>query len=168
MCSRRLKTKGYSIWLVPGDENYKLLFDLIVSLSKKYPSPGFEPHITLIGGIDLPEGKAVVKTYKIASQLKQFSITLDQIGYQNFYFRSLYLQGKVSSQKVFGVKDTSPYFPHLSLLYGNISEFEKLKIISGLAKKIRLPLKIKIKELCLYKTQGKVQDWYSVARFRLS
>jgi ABC-type Fe3+-hydroxamate transport system substrate-binding protein len=46
------KHKGeFSIWLMPENNIYKKLSNLISLLSEEYSCPDFQPHVTLIGKI---------------------------------------------------------------------------------------------------------------------
>lgn len=55
-----MKSKGYSLWLMPREELYHKFANLIKKLAKKYNAPKFEPHITLLGQIFQSE-KEVLK-----------------------------------------------------------------------------------------------------------
>src|SRR3989338_2657684 len=72
----------YSIWLMPKDEVYDILKSTIQELSKKYKTPPFEPHITLLGNTKSnTEPEAIRKTKKIARTVKEFQIELKEIDY---------------------------------------------------------------------------------------
>src|SRR5689334_16074235 len=45
-------TAGASIWLLPAAKDFDLLRTIITELSTRFGTPGFEPHLTLLG--DLP------------------------------------------------------------------------------------------------------------------
>ena len=66
----------YTLWLIPDNNTYNKLSDLIVGLSSLHDTPQFEPHVTLLGGIVDPLDIAIEKTEKLAKQLAPISASL--------------------------------------------------------------------------------------------
>ena len=164
---------GYSIWMIPEGQVHEELTTTFHKLSKKFKSPKFEPHITLLGGITGPEKEVISKTYRLATKIKPFAIGLKQIGYQNNYLRSLYLCANPNPQllsvnrlakRIYGMKQ-GEYLPHLSLIYAKLPERAKIKLIPSLEKGHEK--EFKVNSLHLYKTYGHVSNWFEVARFSL-
>lgn len=169
-----MRTTGYSIWLVPEGEVYKKLDQLIVKLSRKYKSPYFAPHVTLVGEILLPGGEVVKRTKILAYSLNPFTVYLNKVGHGDFYFRSLFIRAMKTRKimaayktaiKIFAAIKPKPYMPHLSLIYGNYSEETKNEMIKEIGRKF--DINFKIDKIYLYKTDGKVGDWRKIAEFVL-
>lgn len=168
-----MTTKGYSIFLIPSGETFKNLSKIINRLSAKYDSPRFEPHVTLIGGVEDSEEQIINKTKKIATFLQSFEIQLVGIDHLNYYLKALFLevdqtkqvmQANIKASRIFNME--SGYEPHLSLLYGNFPKKLKQSIIKDLDKK-NLNLSFVVDKIYLYKVDGEVNDWQKVAEFQL-
>ncbi len=174
-----MKSKGYTLWLVPKGVIYKKFSGLIKNLAKKYDGPIFEPHVTLIGDLavgDLigSEKRLIALTQQLASAQKPFSVTLKQIDYENYYFRTLIVKAlktkpllslQEKAKKIFGVENASPYMPHLSLLYGLYPVKIKEQIISEIGRNQNS--KFIVSSLVLLKG-GKVEDWKMIGEFKFS
>ncbi|MEK6896315.1 MAG: hypothetical protein AABX12_02545 [Nanoarchaeota archaeon] len=85
------KAKGYSIWLMPEGKHYRLLNNTIYEFSKKYSTPSFLPHVTLLGDVEGNESDISNKTTLLAQNLKEFYVTLQSGNYGDTYFKSLFL-----------------------------------------------------------------------------
>ncbi|MCR4306406.1 MAG: hypothetical protein NUV42_00385, partial [Candidatus Yonathbacteria bacterium] len=112
----------YSVWMVPDGAVGEYLQRIISDLSMKYETPTFEPHVTLISGMDR-EIEALEYTIQIARRLRPFYIELGVPQRGDRYFRSLFAEVKETpelmeahkvAQEVCGRKEI--YKPYLSLL----------------------------------------------------
>lgn len=166
-----MKSKGYTLWLVPKEPVYSRFSKLITNLAKKYGGPLFEPHVTLLGELTLSEKRLIFLIEKLVEKQKPFTITLNKIAYEDYYFRTLIVKALKTrpllalhqkAKKIFEVKNTSPYMPHLSLLYGIYPLELKKEIIARIGK--NQPAKFKVHSLVLLKG-GKVEDWKIVKEF---
>lgn len=135
-------SKGYTLWLMPKDKNYERFANLIKRLAREYGSPIFEPHVTLLGDIELPEEEMIKRTSQLVKGQKPFFVTLKQIDYENFYFRTLFVRAEITevlqtlhdkAKEIFE-KDIPPFMPHLSILYGNFPQKIKDEIISKIGR----------------------------------
>ncbi len=166
--------KGYALWLTPGEPMFSLLAGEISRLSQEYFTPRFDPHVTLLSGITVPEEEARAQSALLADSLKPFRIELGDIGYLNEYFRCLFvsvvstdviIEARQAAQKAFGLRDKLPYTPHLSLVYGKLQIETKKRIAAGLGS---LPGQtIEVRRLCLYRISGSPQEWKCVEKFDL-
>ena len=59
----------YTVSIIPQGEVFDRLYGLIKELAEKYYGPVFEPHVTLLGGIPLPEAEMRAKTEKLAGMV---------------------------------------------------------------------------------------------------
>lgn len=173
------KTNGYSLWLMPTDEVRDKFSETIHALAGKYDSPTFEPHITLVGGIngvgiDGYEDDLCHMTSAIARLTPSLQIQFADFGYQDTFTRSLYLntrsdEGLMSAnhqaRQLLALMPDRNYTPHLSLLYGSLTDEEKLGEIAKLGR--TLPETFEVRRLDLYKSEGFVRDWKKLAEFPL-
>ncbi len=169
-----LTAKGYSIWLMPRGKTYDDLSDLLRRLSRQFNSPTFEPHITLISGLEESIEEVKVKTKQLANNCGSSTIEFSNFGFSGEYFKSLYLNVKYSEElftaydetnKIFDRLNPPPFQPHLSLFYGNMNQNEKDKII--LENKNLLDISFEVNQLNLYSTKGFSSDWFRIDHFEL-
>lgn len=166
--------KGYALWLMPEEPMFSLLANTISRLSQELSTPFFEPHVTLLGGITVPEEEALAKCASLASILRRFRIELGDIGYLDEYFRCLFisvLQGDPimkahqAAQEAFDFQDESPYMPHVSLVYGNLRIETKKGIAASFGSLSGQALEVS--HLSLYKVSGAPREWECAKRFGL-
>ncbi len=166
-----MKAKGYSLWLMPEGDIYPKGAKLIESIVKRYKTPFFEPHVTLLGEILGDEHEIIEKSEKLASEFKHLTITLESIDYQDYFFRALYVKAQKSdpllqlhkdAKEIFKMNEVPEYMPHMSLLYGTLSSDEKKHILSS----IKIPFtEFTVKRIHLYRTTGEVSSWYKLYEF---
>lgn len=168
------EAKGYSIWLMPSGKAYDVLCKIILRLSRKYNTPYFEPHVTLIGEISGSENEVVSKTANLASFLQPFKIEFRRVGYTNEYFRCLFLMAAVTdvimkanhaARKAFGVETSKEYMPHLSLIYGNLLPAAKKEIIADIGEEMHASFVAD--RIALFSTADRPEDWFMVKEFSL-
>lgn len=159
----------YSLWLEPsGDIAYKLQ-ERIKSLSKKHGTPLFTPHVTLLGGLESSETELIPLTNTLASSVKPFELKLTKAGYLDTFYQSLFIHVQQNPQlkelrnntcRLFDCTDKEKYMPHLSLLYGNLSQKQKEKILNIVGREfyIRFP----VKNMVLMQTDGTPDQWRKV------
>lgn len=164
-------SKGYNLWLMPKGEVYKKFADLIKKLGGEYGGPMFEPHVTLLGDIELPETEMIKRTEQLVKDQKPFPITLRQVDYQEYHFRALFVRAVITkpllalherAKKLFGMQDIPPYMPHLSLLYGNYPNGLKEKIISEIGRDQTAQFEVSSMHLI---KGGEVEDWRIIKEF---
>ena len=163
----------YSLWLIPEDKSFTKYSDVIEGFSKKFKTPYFEPHITLLGNIKSIDDEAMYGLSVLAAVTEKFTIQLRQLTFQNDYYRCFYLLVEQTpqlynlyqeAQQIFeNNTDKYTFMPHLSLIYHNMGANQKKKLIKKLGKSLNG--KIKINRLRLVKTAGAVKDWQLVEEF---
>jgi len=168
-----IKTKGYSLWLMPEGDEYKRLAGIISDLSKRYHTPEFEPHVTLLGEVEKNEEEGMVyATSSLSHLIKPFEIRLDGLDYGGENFKSLFVKVKADkhiinayllARKIFKPGDKK-YMPHLSLLYGNLSPRERKAIIGKIG---NFDLSFEADKIHLFSTKGEPKKWYKVNEFEL-
>ncbi|MBI4038427.1 2'-5' RNA ligase family protein [Candidatus Daviesbacteria bacterium] len=163
-------SKGYALWLMPKGDIYKKYAGLIKKLAKEYNGPVFEPHITLLGDIELPEHEVKKRTEELISGQKPLQINLGEIGYEDYHFRALFVQAVISPQlqnlhdrtkQIFNM-EIPPYMAHLSLLYGNYPNLKKEKIIKSIGRNQNSTFEI---NNVFVQKAGLVKDWKIIGKF---
>ncbi|KAF3640160.1 Cyclic phosphodiesterase [Capsicum annuum] len=131
-----LEKHVYSVWALPPEHVRVRVKKLMEGLRSEFDGPHFEPHVTVIGAIRLTEAQAR-DLFKIACQkLKPYSAKVEKIDAGTFYYQCVYLLLKPTTEVVeasdlccsqFGYNRSGSYMPHLSLIYGDLTDEEKKK-----------------------------------------
>lgn len=165
------KSATYSLWLEPmGDTAYKLQ-QRIKELSKKYDTPIFSPHVTLLGGLTASKTELVPLTDTLASSVKPFDLKLTKAGYLNTYYQSLFIYVEQNEGltylhnnacRLFDCPEEyeNKYMPHLSLLYGDLSQQQKEKILNNIGREFYI--RFTAKKVVLMDTDGKPEQWKKI------
>ena len=104
-------------------------------------------------------------------KLNTFSIEVDNYGFKNTFFQSLYIKVKKTNELIlrkkiidgiFNITTTNSYAPHISLYYGEENNKKKKEIISKLPKLKKI---IKIRNLCLALNDEKKLRWKIIETF---
>ena len=170
MTADRTEKGVYSLWLMPRGRIANQLRTLIGKLSREYSTPTFEPHVTLIGELELSKARAIAKTKELATHIEPFEIKLSQVAHLDQYFRCVFIKAhntKVMlnansiARKIFEQETTQEYMPHLSLVYGNLRNHTRKHIIRDIGDK--MDIRFLAKEVYLYYTGGLPGEWYRVS-----
>jgi len=161
--------KHYSLWLVPELGAAARLQYCIQALSIHLGSPGFTPHVTLLGQIPGDDDWILSKFDQLAEKARIVELTPGEIEYDSYYYRAITYPIQHSSaltdlyrsaRQVFGLAWDSPFTPHLSLYYGTAAEHAKRQVLAGLD--CSDPGRITCNTLQLVRTVGQVADWQLV------
>lgn len=159
------ETATYSLWMKPVGEVAERLQEQIIELSVEHQTPEFPPHVTLIGSLKPPESKLIKHVETLASSVEPFELVLTETDYLDRFYQSLFIQVE-ESQKLKEVRNAAcnifnvsngDYMPHLSLLYGDVSQEEKELTIDTVGREFHLDLPVK--ELVLMQTNGEPDQW---------
>lgn len=171
------KATGYSLWLVPkrNDETFLFLKGLIDKVAAEYKTISFDPHVTLLGGINESAQNVYEKTSRLATKLSPYEIKLGKIGSNRSYFQVLFskvietnpvIHANTVAQHVFGM-NSDKYFPHLSVAYGDFSK-DQINFLKTNLGKYSLPEKdFVVEDVELWSTEGSVNEWYKIETFSL-
>lgn len=172
----------YSLWLTPypGSKAEDSLMRKMDEIRKKYKTPFFRPHVTLLGGIVDSKESVLVKTCELAMSCWPFDINLGEIcsngngnPFQVLFYKVKKPEhlGRLNTlvQKDFGVKQ-SGYSPHLSLAYGDISKEDVSVLQQTLARDSSIVgTSFRVHGIELWKTPRilpeAVQYWERIAHF---
>lgn len=171
------KATGYSLWLVPekGGEAYQFLERVIQDIGSDYQTPLFDPHVTLVGGVEGLEKTVLKKARELAKELTPYEIELGEIDSNGTYFQILFSQvmqtisvmhAGATAQKVFGMEGEK-YFPHLSLAYGAFSQEQVNGLMTTMGEKSIKGTRFFVDRIEVWSTEGFVEEWRKVAEVPL-
>lgn len=159
----------YSLWLEPtGDIAYKLQ-ERIKKLSKEYDTPLFSPHVTLLGGLNSSQTEAISLVDTLAASVKPFELKLTKAGYRDQFYQSLFAHVEETHQlkelrktacRLFNISNSEEYIPHLSLLYGDLSQKKKERILNIIGREFYIHFPVK--GIMLMQTDGLPENWRRV------
>ena len=160
----------YSIWAIFTDKQQKQLEKLKKKINVVLKGPYFPIHMTISAGFSGKEKELIKKIKSTLNKFDGFSIEIDNYGYKNTFFQSLYIKVKKNNELISQKKiidnifncQTSFFSPHISLYYGHKNNSVKKKIISNLPK---LKKTIKVKNLCLALNEEKKLKWKIIEIF---
>lgn len=165
--------QSYALWIIPTDDAYALTSGYIGRLSRLYDLPAFEPHVTVLGGIRSPE---TAEMRDLAESLAPFRIRLArEVEYREAYFRCLFLQAYKTEElgetywkasALFG-NQGSPYFPHLSLAYGNLPVWKKQEMIAELGPIPKIEFEARAVSLVEASSEKPISKWSVIEQFPL-
>ena len=126
-----------AVWIRPAGDALDKIQKVMRALHKRGGGPQFQPHVTLLEGMETTQADAETKLKKLALRLKPFKVRLGRIDWRLEYFRCLFATAELSAElaaaqrdayDVFEMKPAPPYEPHLSLLYGKLDEALKQEL----------------------------------------
>ncbi|XP_073058580.1 cyclic phosphodiesterase-like isoform X2 [Primulina eburnea] len=179
--SMEVKKDFYSVWALPTEELRPRLKKLMEGLRSEFGGPQFEPHVTVVGAVSWTESEARDRFTKACERLESYDARVDRVATGTFFYQCVFLLLHPTPQVVgasahccgcFGYKNSTPYMPHLSLLYGNKTGEEKKTACEKayvLDENIG-SLSFKITHLALYKTDTEdksCKSWEKVAECEL-
>lgn len=171
----------YSVWALPQQDLTPRLKSLMGGLRSEFGGPEFEPHVTAVGAISLTESEARDKFAKACQGLKAYNASVEKVETGTFFYQCVFLLLSRTPEVVepsahcsshFGYKSPTPYMPHLSLLYADLTEEEKKRAqekANALDKSIG-GLTFQITRLALYKTDTEdksLKSWEKIAEYKL-
>ena len=162
----------YSIWAVFNNKDQMQLENLKKKVNKVLKGPYFPIHMTISAGFLGMEKELITKMKSTLNKLDRFSIEIDNYGYENAFFQSLYIKVKKNNELISQKKiidnafncQTSFFSPHISLYYGHKNNSIKKKIISKLPKLKKIT---KINNLCIALNDEKKLKWKIIESFLL-
>lgn len=162
---------GTSLWLVPQEgEAARWLGDWINSLAERFGTPSFGPHLTLLGGLDGPEGEILRQSTVLARALPHLELRLSAIEGSDAYFRCVFARVESTAELVlareralelFGRQGEPPFTPHISLMYGRLAPETKPPMIRALGE--QLVGAVVSRQLQVMRTQGSPDRWQCLA-----
>ncbi|TXG47738.1 hypothetical protein EZV62_027032 [Acer yangbiense] len=151
----------YSVWAIPPEEVGARLKKIMEGLKSDFGGPHFEPHVTVVGAINLTAEDAAEKFKSACEGLKAYNCSVDRV-----------VEASAHCCAHFGYSNSTPYMPHLSLLYADLPDDEKKKaqekanVLDDSIDKLSFP----ITRLAFWKTDTgdkTLKSWEKVAECNL-
>lgn len=161
----------FSLWLLLSREKQERFQALIARLSARLGTPAFEPHITLLGGLTGMEEDLRRRTHALATAIEAFEVRLVKATWRDEYYRCLFVEvarsralqaAHEAARQQFDRRLDAGFYPHLSLVYGDLDEKKKAEILDDIGRSF--DESIRIEDLALYETSGLPPAWRCVER----
>lgn len=157
-----------SLWLKPDGRVYDELAGIIADLSRKHGSPVFDPHVTLLGGLNAPADIILGKLDQITQHAKPVDVQLGKIGFKDNLFQSFFarvenddiLSLRRPCEQAFGNPMMEDFMPHLSLMYHELPEKEKETLAEELGG--RIEYSFQATQIHLVSTAGDPEEWKEI------
>ncbi|KAI8919414.1 RNA ligase/cyclic nucleotide phosphodiesterase [Powellomyces hirtus] len=179
------ETENFSLWLPPASAGR--LKSIIDALSSELHTPKWNPHITLLGGITTSRAKAVELAKKVAQQARRFTVELTDVTSQPTYFQAVtatptprdkldrlhdVAKGIFSNVLRDGNREEA-FRPHLSLVYGNLGDDVKERVMgplreSGDSERGVLGSEVELSVVQVWKICQAVENWEMVGEVSFS
>lgn len=156
----------FGLWLMPEAGARDDLRARIAGLARGYGGVPFEPHVTLLGGVNDEAAGLAARLQTLAAQLRVMTVRPAEIQHRPEYFRCLYIKivpdaaldrARGLARSLFRHGATAPFEPHISLLYGDLPEALKGTVAARLAR--WLPRTLRLDRLALYDLAGSPDAW---------
>lgn len=129
-----------AIWLIPPPEVASEYSGVIEELSARYGTPRFRPHLTLVSGIE-----SLIDPAPLVPRVRDLEIRPLRIVVGDDYYRCIVVEVAASAELVALRREAEmlcgvaggEFWPHISLVYGDLGVGEKREIVARLA---RFPL----------------------------
>ncbi|CAL4902239.1 unnamed protein product [Urochloa decumbens] len=153
----------YSVWALPPAPARDRLRRIMEGLRAAHGGPAFEPHATVVGDFRGRRSAAVEVLRAAAAGVQPYTARVTGVGRGTFFYQCVYLILEPTPEVLaasdhccghFGYQRKTPYMPHVSLLYGDLTDEEKeeaRKKVEELDRDI-CRLEFEISELALYRT----------------
>ncbi|KAK0578757.1 hypothetical protein LWI29_015730 [Acer saccharum] len=169
-----IQKNTYSVWAIPPEDVGARLKKIMEGLKSDFGGPHFEPHVTVIGAINLTAEDAAEKFKSACEGLKVYNCSVDRVATRHLLLHpnAEVVEASAHCCAHFGYSNSTPYMPHLSLLYADLTDDEKKKAeekINALDDNID-KLSFPITRLALWKTDigdKTLKSWEKVAECNL-
>ncbi|MFC1769457.1 2'-5' RNA ligase family protein [Nitrospirota bacterium] len=167
----------YSLWIEPPLEVADKYLAIIDGLAIRYEAEFFDPHLTLYTTIIGDESEVVKTVEALASEVKAIEIHLGALESGDEFYRALYISADETpswsdafaraDNALRAFTDGGPRIapPHMSLLYADMEEDEKRKIMNVLGREFNDTF------ICntfsLWRTDGMPEEWVKIVSFAL-
>uniref|UniRef100_A0A1J3DJT1 Cyclic phosphodiesterase n=1 Tax=Noccaea caerulescens TaxID=107243 RepID=A0A1J3DJT1_NOCCA len=169
----------YAVWAVPEDDVEDRLGRLMEGLRSEFGGPPFGPHLTLIGPQKLTATEAKRMFKSACEGFKAYPATVDQVSTGDSYFQCVYVSLRHTPEVMNAAGHFMAHFkpftgkfyvPHMSILYGDLTEEEKKK---ALEKAYALDssvngLSFRINRVALWITDANVGSWVKIDEHNLT
>jgi len=149
-----------------------MIIGLMGRLRERGGGPAFEPHVTLLGGIEADATEAAGKLEGLAARIRPFTLELGRLDWREERFRCLFAVVEPSAElaaarraalEAFGVAPAEPYEPHLSLLYGELDAAVKRELAAAAGGRLDISFEAVAVELVNTSRSIPVERWRTLA-----
>lgn len=132
----------FSVWLVPDTEDKHYLENIISTLSLKNGSPNFIPHLTLFADLEIELNQLRNIIDIVFNNCHKFNIQKTKVSRSELFFKTVFIEFELNEKlRDFYIKLSTKtgkrglvdFKPHISLIYKNMPDKEKLQIIESLS-----------------------------------
>jgi 2'-5' RNA ligase len=161
------------LWLVPESEFRARLAERIETLARLLGTQVFEPHVTLLGGVERPERDVREECAVLARSLAPLVVRLGPVDALDDYFKCVFARveenralhrARAAAQEALGASPGG-FVPHLSLVYGRLSASERATALREAA--AASGERFVARRLDLWRTVGEVREWRFVEAWAL-
>lgn len=165
-------TRTYSLWLVPGTETtaHRQLQARIMELAERFEdAPMFEPHVTVIGGIDGERAALEETTRTLAAETTPLELAFEGVRWSTTRHQCVFLPvaptlelmelRRPAREAISG--STAAYHPHLSLVYSEMDLPERRDVAQSIDTGT-LPSNITCQALALVDTTRPEPEWETI------
>ncbi|KAK9936675.1 hypothetical protein M0R45_013504 [Rubus argutus] len=181
MASSTPEKHVFSVWALPPDDVVPRLKKLMEGLRAEFNGPYFDPHITVVGAISLTHEDALNKFRSASRAVKAYEAKVEGVATGTFFYQCVFLLINPTPQVVetsasccghFGYNSSTPYMPHLSLLYADLTDEDKKKAQekTSILDESIAGLSFPVTRLALYKTDTEdktLKSWEKIAECTL-
>ena len=163
----------HSLWIVPTGKALDTFVKINKELSQKYDAPIFEPHMTLIGNLEINQEECLQKSGILASLIKPFSIRFKIAKCLDKYYRCVFAKADESAQLINAAKlakqifydNGEEFIPHISLLYGDYS----MDLRKTIVKSLNFDVEFMFEKLIVTNSSkfSKISDWKIIEEIKL-
>ena len=162
-----MTTSRFSLFYLPVGTVASTTSDLILELARRYKTPLFTPHVTLLGDLHLSKDEVMEKTAELARQLRPFTIQITHLEQGTSYFQCVYIraaspkliESNKRARQIFDLK-SEPFLPHLSLLYGNLDSEIKESIIQEIGPAFNRSFNVN--SIAIWETKEEPKNWNQI------
>ncbi len=169
----------HSIWLMPTPARAARLREIMARLSVDHDLPEFEPHVTVLGSLDLPLAQVLDAAKTVAQTVAQTGEVSSEVwavtGREDFFTAlTLDLRGSgvfdlhLQACAALGLAQVPHFEPHLSVAYGMPGGGDKIAEIKTLSAEFLLqPLVFDRLEVVLSSKTVPIPEWRCLESFTL-
>jgi 2'-5' RNA ligase len=169
---RMTQRSDYFLWLTPTESVLRQLQALIDSLAREHGGRSFEPHITLLSRLQGNATDIETRVAQLAAGFAPFALQCPTLGWSDEYYRCLYINVETDPYLVSLYNQAraeiphavdKDFAPHISLVYGDLAEHAKLKIVAAVQD--IYPKRVPVDRLSIYQAPGGPETWQLVKDF---
>ena len=126
---------------MPAPSDEALLAGIVGELSGRFGTPLFAPHLTLQGDTETTPAVLERAVTTVADTVEAFSEPVTAVEGIESYFRSFYARFAASAplttlKRTLDPEDSTPFMPHVSLLYGAVEPSAKAAAITEIGARL--------------------------------